>query len=429
MPDLPDLSSYEQWWREHVRQPESGPADWFRIQQAADKKRSAEVWIYDRIGRSWFEDGTDAKSFARKLAGLDVDQITLHINSPGGDAFDGVAIYNTLHDHPADVHVVVDGLAASAASYIAQAGKTIKMNKAAQMMIHRASGICIGNAKDMTDFADVLGKLDSSIAGIYHSRAGGQLDDWLAAMTGETWYTAAEAVQAGLADEAVAETPAEPKARASFDLRIFAYAGRDAAPPPKITDRTDPPAPPEPPKKKGAGMDPAKLREAFGLAADASDDEVSAAITAENLVPPAAAPPGNQGDPPAGDPPPAGGPPPAPPRKPRADEGGAVYVDPAQLAELRRMAAQGEEALRRMKEQECSAVLDAAIKAGKFPPSRREHYEKRWASDPDGTKEEINALQAGVIPVSLLGFPGVTDDTAEEMLYKSMGYGAVSTNG
>lgn len=419
MPDLPDLSAYEQWWREHVHQPVSGAADWFRI-QAEDKKkpRRAEVWIYDRIGRSWFEDGTDAKSFAKKLAGLDVDEITLHINSPGGDAFDGVAIYNTLHDHQADVHVVVDGLAASAASYIAQAGKTIKMNKAAQMMIHRASGICIGNARDMADFADVLDKLDSSIAGIYHSRAGGELDDWLSAMTGETWYTAAEAVDAGLADESVEDTPAEPKARASFDLRIFAYAGRDKAPAPRI--RMQAPAGPsaDPPIQEGAGMDPAKLREALGLKVDASDQEVDTALAAAGRGQ-AAAPPAN---PPKPDDPPTD-PPSGDPRVPagvRDGEGGVKILDESVWQQFRAQSQQMSELIAKMQRQERDQTITDAIKAGKFGPARKQYWQNYWDRDPDGAKQAIGDLQPGLMPVVPTGYTGDADVDAANALYDSM---------
>jgi ATP-dependent protease ClpP protease subunit len=413
MPNLPDLSGYEQWWREHVRQPETGSPDWFRIEAAKDDKkpRKASVWIYDRIGRSWFEDGTDAKSFAKKLAGLDVDEITLHINSPGGDAFDGVAIYNTLHDHQADVHVVVDGLAASAASYIAQAGETIKMNKAAQMMIHRASGICIGNAKDMSDFADVLGKLDSSIAGIYHSRAGGELDDWLAAMTGETWYTAAEAVEAGLADESVEDTPAEPKARASFDLRIFAYAGRDKAPPPRIRMRTSAGPSADPPTQEGAGMDPAKLREALGLKVDASDQEVDAALAAAGRGQAGGTPaPSKGGDPP--DAPPET----EPPRVPAAATatGRVRVVDSAVWDDMVERVGQVDGLIAERQREKRDRAISDAIAKGKFQQSEKDQYERMWDKAPEETESLLARLTPGRVPMGPTGYVGGDGDEAVE---------------
>lgn len=431
MPDLPDLHPYEQWWREHAPRPVAGDAadDWYRIEAAAGgKKKRATVWIYDRIGRSFFEDGTDAKSFRRKLAALDVDEIELHLNSPGGIAFDGITIYNSLRDHKAAVHVVVDGLAASAASLIAQAGDTVKMNQAAQMMIHRSQGMAHGNAEIMLQAFDTLQKMDKSIAGIYAARAGGPVDDWIQAMSKETWYTAEEAVEAGLADETVAAEPKEPKARNAFDLRIFNYAGRASAPPP-LRIQTQAPAGPSadpPSSQEGAGMDPAKLREALGLSADASDSDVTAAITAAGLVKASAPPEPKPGDPPT---PPnptdpdkdEGKEPTLPPKVTVAGQGSdAVLLDPAQFRALQAQAVRGDEAYRKMKEAECETVLDAAIKAGKFPPARRDHWKSLWAADPDGTKATIDRLAPNVIPVTLDGYPGVGDETEQELIYNAM---------
>src|SRR4051812_19536930 len=136
--------------------------DWFRI---ANKKKDdkadvdyAEVFIYDEIG-FW---GTSAQDFIKQVAAIEEDLIHLHINSPGGEVFDGVAIYNALAAHHADVHVYIDALAASAASFIAQAGDKIFMTRNATMMIHDASAICWGNAAEMTKTADLLNKLSNN---------------------------------------------------------------------------------------------------------------------------------------------------------------------------------------------------------------------------------------------------------------------------
>lgn len=161
-------------------------------------------------------------------------------------------------------------------------------------------------------------------------------------------------------------------------------------------------------------MDPAKVREALGLTADAPDDDVRAALTAAGLIPttdntPAAAP--------AGELPPAEV---LPAPVPVAASGDAVLLDPSQYSALRVSAARGEEAWRKMKEAECTGVLDAAIKAGKFPPARRDHYERLWAADPDGTREMVEKLAANVIPVMTSGYPGVGDETEQDMAYAAM---------
>jgi ATP-dependent protease ClpP protease subunit len=191
---------------------------------------STDMLIYDEIG-FW---GVSAQDVAESLADVKGD-LNVRLNSPGGDVFDGVAIYNMLADHDGQVTITVDGLAASAASFIAMAGDTIRMNRASQMMIHDASGLCIGNAADMTDMAGLLDTISDTIAGIYADRTGTAAADWRAAMHVETWYDAAEAVEAGLATEMAAPRRREEPA-ATFDLTVFQFAGRAKAPAPQTPD-------------------------------------------------------------------------------------------------------------------------------------------------------------------------------------------------
>lgn len=157
------------------------------------------IHLYDEVG-FW---GISADTFVRDLAAVDTPRVDLHINSPGGDVWDGLAMFNALADHPAEVHVTVDGIAASAASFIAMAGDTVTVNRAAQVMIHDAAGLCLGNAAAMREVAGLLDKASNSIASIYARRAGGTVEAWRGAMRAETWYTGPEAVAAGLADTAL----------------------------------------------------------------------------------------------------------------------------------------------------------------------------------------------------------------------------------
>lgn len=182
---------------------------WYEIKNiAADV---AEVAIYDEIG-FW---GVTASDFVRDIQGVTAKSLTLHINSPGGDVFDGIAILNALRQHPATVNVVVDGLAASAASFIAMAGDTVAMAPNAMLMIHEASGLVIGNAQDMRELADLLDKTSSNIASVYAQRAGGDPETWRTAMRAETWYSDQEAVDAHLADQILgADAPAARAAAA-----------------------------------------------------------------------------------------------------------------------------------------------------------------------------------------------------------------------
>lgn len=238
--------------RKHIRAQAKPGREWFRIVNKANK---AEVYIYDEIGY-W---GVTASDFMNSVADLDVTDITLHINSPGGDVFDGIAIYNALKDHPAEVTVVVDALAASAASFIAMAGDKVIMNRNSEMMIHDAMGVCIGQAVDMSQMAELLDRTSDNIATIYATR-GGTTREWRDRMRAESWYSAQEAVDAGLADEARDAVDEDAvKVAASWDLTVFNHAGRTDAP-----DPTDPVEPDEiAPAVSDLGIDTEVLRAAL----------------------------------------------------------------------------------------------------------------------------------------------------------------------
>jgi ATP-dependent Clp endopeptidase proteolytic subunit ClpP len=213
----------------------SGARSWFRIENAAAPE--AELYIMDEIG-GW---GVLASDFVRELSAITAAVINLHLSTPGGDVFDGIAIYNALRNHPATVNVNIIGLAASAGSFIAQAGDSVTIERNAQMMIHDAAGFCGGQASDMRTMADLLDKCSDNIADIYSQRAGGPVEGWRAAMLAETWYSGQEAVAAGLADAVTGEAAEKGDGEdvpsdvaASFDLSRFRFAGRAGAPAPVI---------------------------------------------------------------------------------------------------------------------------------------------------------------------------------------------------
>jgi ATP-dependent Clp endopeptidase proteolytic subunit ClpP len=203
----------------NAQQQPQAPA-WYRIVRNAAEGAPTRVDIYEEIGGNWLFGGLTAVDFVAELATINGD-LEVHINSPGGDVFDGLAIYNALAQRPGNVTTIVDGLAASAASFIAMAGKARLMCPGAMMMIHDAAGMCMGNASDMRELADLLDKVSDNIAAIYAAHAT-QPTDWRAAMKAETWYTADEAVAAGLAHK-LAPRPAEDAlaAVARFDLSAY----------------------------------------------------------------------------------------------------------------------------------------------------------------------------------------------------------------
>lgn len=209
---------------------------WYKITNIGHN--AADIWVYAEIG-GW---GITAEGLVSELAALNVAEITVHLNSPGGDVFDGIAIMNALRDHPANVTVKVDALAASIASVIAQAGNKIIMGNNSMMMIHNASGYAMGEAEDLRKMADLLDETTTNIASVYAQRAGGTVAEWQAVMDAETWYSASEAVKAGLADE-VAPLPTErdaTKAAAKFDLSNFAHPPVITVTEPDVPRETEP---------------------------------------------------------------------------------------------------------------------------------------------------------------------------------------------
>jgi len=194
----------------------------YDIRAAAAGPRTT-VRVYGTIGDTWWDEGVTAADFARELDSIGPDGIDLHINSGGGSVFDAIAMHAALVNHASGVTAYVDGIAASAASFLAMAGDEVVIEKPARMMIHNASGLVLGNASAMRDMADVLDGLDATIAQMYADRAGRPVAEYAAAMAAETWYTSAQAVAAGLADRVANDrAPAPVEDRASQLIRARA---------------------------------------------------------------------------------------------------------------------------------------------------------------------------------------------------------------
>lgn len=381
---------------------------WYRIE--AKTAGAAELYIFDEINPMW---GIGAQQVVDELKGLSASQIDVHINSPGGNVFDGIAIMNALRNHSANITVIVDGLAASIASVIAMAGNEIVMNLGSQMMVHNPSGFAMGDAKTMRELADLLDKSGRNIASIYADRAGGTEDDWQAAMDVETWYTAKEAVEAGLADRVSTSAPADDIA-ARFDLSIFNHAGRSAAPDPYMPVRPKSPVVPKEqvasemhrmhnaaiaavntPKEGDMQFSDeqlATLRSKLGLADDATlePSQVLAAIADTSVTP--------QAEPVV-----------TPDPKPAPKVAGTMVIDSsaweATQEQIRALAAKQAKHDREERDQ----VIDQAVKDGKFAPARKEHWAKLWDADPEGARATIDGLSKNVIPLEALG-TGVEDD-------------------
>lgn len=381
---------------------------WYQIRNAADDS-AARVMIYGAIGESFWGDSVPASEFVREVAALDVDRIELHINSPGGSIFDGVAITNCLRQHKAQVVGYVDGLAASAASFIAVGGcDELIMGRNTQLMIHDGSGVCVGNAADMQEMADLLDKLSANIADIYTDKAGGEPGEWRAAMLAETWYSADEAVAAGLADQVdTGETAKDPENL--FDLTPFNYAGRSKAPTPPfncaVSGTPTPPAEPAEPTQPNEGNTMPKLtdglRQRLGITdAELDDDGLLAALDealSEQTTPPAAASPA------------------APPE-------GTLIVDAEQYATLQADAQAGREARDRQIADERAALVNAAVTDGRIPPSRADHWNQLLTADP-GAAETLAQLPKNTLNLTPAGYTGGVDEASgkDELYAKAWG--------
>ncbi len=190
------------------------PSRGVRAQARAGADGADVLYIYDEIG--FF--GVTAKDVVRALSTCTADALEVHVNSPGGDVFDGIAIYNAIKEHGARVTTICDGIAASAASFIFQAGERRVMTRNAMLMIHDAWGMCVGPADDMRKFADMLDKASDNIADIYAQASGKRdADHFRAQMREEAWLNADEAIEAGLATD----IQGEAQASNAWDVRFF----------------------------------------------------------------------------------------------------------------------------------------------------------------------------------------------------------------
>lgn len=182
-------------------------AAWTQHPLAAEADEANTISIYDVIGEDWWSGGGfTAQRMAAALRSIGSNPVTVNINSPGGDMFEGLAIYNLLVEHPGEVTVKIMGIAASAASIIAMAADKVLMGTGTMLMVHHAWGLAIGNYHDFTESADLFKKFDESMASIYMQRTGMSHDEIFSLLDGPnkssdgTFLTVAESIDKGFAD-------------------------------------------------------------------------------------------------------------------------------------------------------------------------------------------------------------------------------------
>lgn len=196
---------------------------WDKTLVSAEEKTNT-INIFDVIGSDFFGEGFTAKRMSAALRSIGAENdVTVSINSPGGDFFEGATIYNLLAEHKGHVTVNVSGLAASAASIIAMAGDTIKISQVGFLMIHNAWGMVVGNRHEMKKAAEVFDIFDASMVDLYAARTGQDKKQVAKLMDGETWLNAQDAIDKGFASEVINVKVADP---ASGEKKSKAMAKR-----------------------------------------------------------------------------------------------------------------------------------------------------------------------------------------------------------
>lgn len=178
----------------------------FEIRNKSETK--AEIVLYGAIGASWFEDSITAKQFSDELKTLSptINQLDVRINSPGGDVFDGIAIFNRLKQHPAKKTIYIDGLAASIASIIALSGDEIVMGEGALYMVHLPWTFAMGNRNELDNTINRLLDIEEQMVSIYAKKTKMGRAEIKAMLEKETWLDAEQAIEMGFVDKKMEET-------------------------------------------------------------------------------------------------------------------------------------------------------------------------------------------------------------------------------
>lgn len=351
----------------------------------------------DSYGGYW---GISTKDMGIVLDALPetVTQIILRINSPGGEVFEGVSILNMLRAHKAAVTAVVDGLAASAASFIAAGCDETVMSPGTQMMIHSPWAFTYGNAVELRKTAEMLDGVEASIVEIYAAKAGEK--DWTALLAADTWLTAEGAVELGLADRiAVIPDAGETETVGAEELvltspdddddylaRVTSLPNRAAARSHELPSSSEPG---HPNRKDPLDMsDTLKdgLRKRLGVTDSVVSDELLLAAVdealAEQVTDTAAAIPA-----------------------------GTVLIDSAVLTDLQASAALGRKASEAQDTARRTAIVDAAVNEGRIAPASRDMWLNMLVANEEGTVTLIGSLAKNTVPVTEIG---KSDDTTTE---------------
>jgi ATP-dependent protease ClpP protease subunit len=400
-----DLKGSNRWWGD--RTPPKSKAEFFNAVTTPAPSGDgtiATIRLYgpiDSWGGYW---GISTKDVGQVLDQLpdSVSQIILRVNSPGGEVFEGVSILNMLRAHKASVTAVVDGLAASAASFIAAGCDETVMSPGTQMMIHSPWSIALGSATEMRKTADVLDGIEASIVEIYTAKAGAK--DWTALLAEETWLTAAAAVELGLVDRVAVikdagetDTVGEDEELLLVDpdgdfddattLRFAASARATQTP-----VSTEPGNPNR--KEPTMGTTPQAGSEQLGATESASTEQTPVVATVA---------------------------------EPTAT---TITVDAAAFAQLQSDAAAGRAARDQQNTDRRASIADAAVADGRIAPASRDSWVALLAANEEGTVTVLDSLQKNTIPVTEIGHSDTTKAlTADDQLMAAAGWATDDSKG
>lgn len=199
--DIPEAQTFQRPQNYQWDAPSDVLTKWSETPSASTEGDDTTITMFEVIGEDWWTGGgVTAKRVSAALRSIGDKDVLVKINSPGGDMFEGIAIYNLLRKHPAQVTIEVMGWAASAASIIAMAGDEIRMGLGTFMMVHNAWGVVVGNRHDMRETADLFDGFDGAIADIYEARTGMDRKALVKLMDAETFMDPKTAVENGFAD-------------------------------------------------------------------------------------------------------------------------------------------------------------------------------------------------------------------------------------
>ena len=190
------------------------------IRSAAKEDEENTISIMEPIGADWMGDGVTAKRISGALRSIGNKDVTVSINSPGGDYFEGLAIYNLLREHPANVTVKIVGIAASAASVIAMAADEVQIARAGFLMIHNTWVFAMGDRNELRSVADWLEPFDLAAVDIYAARTGIDAKELGKMLDRETWIGGADAVEKGFADTLLSADEIDSKAKNSIEGKL-----------------------------------------------------------------------------------------------------------------------------------------------------------------------------------------------------------------